>query len=118
MALLNKIESKYQTKFSRVSDVERKDVSEVMNWTDSVDYIWSEVVLNSEKDNNGKGGDIYNIYNFGRRDRELRKKSWRFDNWFRQLIDSSIIIKITNHIKDISPTVVKFFWDFYKSRRS
>ena len=118
MALLNKIESKYQTKFSRVSDVERKDVCEVMNWTDSVDYIWSEVVLNSEKDNNGKGVDIYNIYNFGRRDRELRKKSWRFDNWFRQLIDSSIIIKITNHIKDISPTVVKFFWDFYKSRRS
>ena len=118
MALLNKIESKYQTKFSRVSDVERKDVCEVMNWTDSVDYIWSEVVLNSEKDNNGKGGDIYNIYNFGRRDRELRKKSWRFDNWFRQLIDSSIIIKITNHIKDISPRVVKFFWDFYKSRRS
>ena len=118
MALLNKIESKYQTKFSRVSDVERKDVCEVMNWTDSVDYIWSEVVLNSEKDNNGKGGDIYNIYNFGRRDRELRKKSWRFDNWFRQLIDSSIIIKITNHIKDISPTVAKFFWDFYKSRRS
>ena len=108
VALLNKIESKYQTKFSRVWDVERKDVCEVMNWTDSVDYIWSEVVLSSEKDTNGKDGDIYNIYNFGRRDRELSKKNWPFDDWFRQLIDSSIIIKISNHIKDISLTVVKF----------
>ena len=79
-----------------------------MNWTDSVDYIWSEVVLSSEKDTNGKGGDIYNIYNFGRKDRKLSKKSWRFDDWFRQLIDSSISIKISNHIKDISLTVVKF----------
>ena len=118
VALLNKVESKYQTKFSRVSDVERKDVCEVMNWTDLIDYIWSEVVLSSEKDTNGKDGDIYNIYNFSRRDRELSKISWRFDDWFRQLIDSSIIMKISNHIKDISPTVVKFSWDFYKSRRS
>ena len=62
----------------RVSDVEHKDVCEVMNWTDSVDYIWSEVLLSSEKDADGKGGDIGNLWNFGIRDRELSKKKLTF----------------------------------------
>ena len=48
-----------------VSDEENTEVDEVSSLVGLVDSIWSAVVLNSEENTGGKGGDAGNVWNFG-----------------------------------------------------
>ena len=60
------------------SDVEDGEADEVLRLVGSVDDIWSEVVLSSEKNTWNKCAGAGDVWNFGGVVEEASKKIWHF----------------------------------------